>query len=94
MLDRRTGETCLIDYTESLGNIYGNGFQTCIPKGKTYRYALLEELVHSFLVEQAPEHEVVYGSKPTGEKCGEGDSAAEWQPPRASGCEATMPSRG
>jgi hypothetical protein len=33
-LDRRIGKTCLIDYIKSLGNIYGNKFQTYRPKGK------------------------------------------------------------
>jgi hypothetical protein len=46
-------------------------------KGKTYRYAQLGELVHSITVEHEPEHEVIYGSKPIGEKRGEGGTAAE-----------------
>jgi hypothetical protein len=33
---RRTWEACPIDCMETLGNIYGNGSQTCRPKGKTY----------------------------------------------------------
>jgi hypothetical protein len=53
------------------------------PKDKTYRYAQLGELVRSVVVEHAPEHEVIYGSKPTGEKHGEGETATERQPPRA-----------
>jgi hypothetical protein len=76
MLDRRTWETCPIDYTEDLDNIYGNGSQTCHPKGKTYIYAQLVELVQSIAVEHAPEHEVICGSKPVGEKHG-GETAAE-----------------
>jgi hypothetical protein len=44
---------------ESLGNIYRNEFQTCHPKGKTYRDTQLEELVDYIEVEHAPEHEVV-----------------------------------
>jgi hypothetical protein len=77
MLNRRIWEACPIDCTEALGNIYRNRFQTCRPKGKTYRDAQLRELVHSVMVEHAPEHEVVCGSKPTGEKRDEDDTAAE-----------------
>jgi hypothetical protein len=44
MLDQGTRETHPIDCTESLGNIYKNVFQTCHPKGKTYRDAQLEDL--------------------------------------------------
>jgi hypothetical protein len=47
MLDQRTWEAHPIDYTKSLGNIYGNGSQTCCPKGQTYRDAQLGELAHS-----------------------------------------------
>jgi hypothetical protein len=65
MLDRRIGETRLIDCTESLGNIYGNGSQTCRPKGKTYRDAQLGELVYSIVIEHVPEYEVICGSEPT-----------------------------
>jgi hypothetical protein len=45
------------------------------------------------MVEQLPEHELAYGSEPTWEQ-GEGEAVAEQQPPRASGCEAAMSSRG
>jgi hypothetical protein len=79
---------------ESLGNIYENGSQTCHPKGKTYRYAQLGELVHSVVVEHKLEHEVACRSEPAGEKHVEGETAAEWQPPRASGCEAATSSWG
>jgi hypothetical protein len=77
MLSRRTWEACPIDYTDVLGNIYGNKSQTYHSKGKTYRDAQLRELAHSIVVEHAPEHEVIYGSDPTGEKLGEGDTAAK-----------------
>jgi hypothetical protein len=77
MLDRSTWEASPIDCMEGRGNIYGNGSQTCRPKSKTYRYAQLGELVHSVVVEHASEHEVICGSKPTGEKHGEGETAAE-----------------
>jgi hypothetical protein len=77
MLDRRTWEACPIDCAEGLGNIYGNGSQTCHPKGKTYRYAQLGELVHSVTIEHASEHEVICGTKPAWEKHGEGETAAE-----------------
>jgi hypothetical protein len=93
MLDQRTWEACLIDCMEGLGNIYGNRSQTCHPKGKTYRYAQLRELLHSVTIEHALEHEVIRGSKPVGEKHGEGETAMERQLPRASGCEAAMSSR-
>jgi hypothetical protein len=79
---------------DGLGNIYGNGSQTCRSKGKTYRFVQLGELVRSVAVEHAPEDEVTCGSEPAGEKHGEGETAAERQPPRASGCEATTPSQG
>jgi hypothetical protein len=82
MLDRRTWEACPIDCTKGLGNIYRNRSQTCHPKGKTYRYAQLGELVRSVTVEHAPEHEVTYVCEPIGEKRGEGETAAErdmWQ---------------
>jgi hypothetical protein len=62
---------------EVLDNIYKNGSHTCRSKGKTYRYAQLGELVHSVAVEHASNHEVVCGSKPTGEKCGEGETTTE-----------------
>jgi hypothetical protein len=77
MLVQRTWEVCPIDCTECLGNIYRNGSQTCRPKGKTYRYTQLGELVHSDAVEHAPEHEVSYGSEPVGEKRGESEITAE-----------------
>jgi hypothetical protein len=81
MLDGRTREACLIDCTESLGNIYENGSQTCRPKGKTYRYAQLGELVRSITIEHTPEHEVIYRSKPAGGKHGEGETVVERQSP-------------
>jgi hypothetical protein len=59
-------------------------------KGKTYRDAQLEELAHSVVVEHTPEHEVVCGSKPTREKRREGETAAEPQPPQASGCDRNV----
>jgi hypothetical protein len=77
MLDQRTGETCQIDCTKLLGNIYGNRSETCRPKGKTYRDAQLGELVYSVAVEHAPEHKVIYGSKSAGEKRREGETVAE-----------------
>jgi hypothetical protein len=49
-----------------LCNKYGNESQTCRPKGKTYRDALLRELVHSVTVEHALEYKVVCGSEPAG----------------------------
>jgi hypothetical protein len=94
MLDRRTWEACPINCTEGLGNIYGNGSQTCHLKIKTYRYAQLGELVHSVMVEHMPEHKVIYGSKPAGEKHEEGETTAERQPSQALGCEAAMSSWG
>jgi hypothetical protein len=51
------------------------------------------DLVHSVVVEQLPEHDLACGSEPAWE-CGEGEAVAEQQPPRASGCEAAMSSRG
>jgi hypothetical protein len=62
---------------DGLGNIYRNGSQTCCPKGKTYKYAQLAELVQSVAVEHASNHEVICGSKPAGEKHGEGETAVE-----------------
>jgi hypothetical protein len=94
MLDRRTWKACLIDCTEGLVNIYGNGSQIYHPKGKTYRYAQLAELDHYITVEHALEHKVIYGSKPTWEKYGEDETAAEQQPSRASDREAATSSRG
>jgi hypothetical protein len=94
MLVRRTWEACPIDCTKGLGNIYGNRSQICWPKDKTYRYAHLEELVHSVAVENAPEHKVTCESEPAGEKHGEGKTAAERQPPRASRCVAATSSWG
>jgi hypothetical protein len=81
MLDRRTWEACPIDCTKGLDNIYGNGSQTYRPKGKTYRYAQLGELVRSVAVEHASDYKVICESKPAGEKHGEGEIAAERQPP-------------
>jgi hypothetical protein len=94
MLDRRTWEACPTDCMEGLGNIYSNESQIYRSKGKTYRYAQLGELVHSVAVEHALEHEVICGSKPAAEKHGEGETAAEQQPPRASDCEAATSLRG
>jgi hypothetical protein len=45
------------------------------------------------MVEQLLEHELVCGSKPAWEHR-EGEAIAEWQPPRAAGCEAATSSRG
>jgi hypothetical protein len=81
-----------IDCTEALGNIYQNRSQTYRPKGKTYKEAQLGELVYSVAVEHASKHKVICESEPVGEKCGEGETADERQPPRASGCEATTSS--
>jgi hypothetical protein len=64
------------------------------PNGYRNRYAQLGELVHSAVIEQTPEHEVICRSKPTGEKHREGEIATAWQPPRASGCEAATSSWG
>jgi hypothetical protein len=94
MLNRRTWEIYPIDCTEAMDNIYRNKSQTCHPKGKTYRDTQLGYLVHSIVVEHAPEHEVICGSEPTEEKRGEGETAAEQQPTQVSGCEATMSSSG
>jgi hypothetical protein len=66
-----------MDCTEGLDNIYGIGFHTCRLKGKTYKYAQLGELVLSIAVEHAPEHEVIYESKPAREKHGEDETATE-----------------
>jgi hypothetical protein len=92
MLDRRIEETRPIGCTESLGNTYRNKSQTGHLKGKIYRDAQLEELIHSTAVGHAPKHEVICGSKPTGEKSKEGETTPKWQPPRASGCEAVKSS--
>jgi hypothetical protein len=61
-----------------LGNIYGNKSQARHPKDKTYRNAQLGELVYSVVIDHMPEHGVIYWSEPTGEKRGEGETAAEW----------------
>jgi hypothetical protein len=92
MLNQRTWEACPIDYTEALGNIYGNKSQTCRSKAKTYKGAQLKELVHSTSAEHVPEHEVVYRSEPTEEKHGEGETVAKQQPARALGREDTTAS--
>jgi hypothetical protein len=63
------------------------------PEGKTYRDAQLGELVHSVMVEQLPEHELICGSEPALEHK-EDEAVTERQPPRASGYEATTSSRG
>jgi hypothetical protein len=77
MLDRRIRDIRMIDYMESLGNVYRNMSQTFRPMSKTYRDAQLGEIVHSVAVEHAPEHKIVCGSKLAGEKHGEGETAAE-----------------
>jgi hypothetical protein len=94
MLSRRTWEAYPIDCTKDLGNIYGNISQTCCPKGKTYIDSQLGELVYSVVADHIPEHGVVCGSEPVGEKRGEGETVAERQPPRASGCEAATSLQG
>jgi hypothetical protein len=76
---------------ENLGQHIREQIQTCHPNGKTYKDAQLRELAHSVAVEQLPEHELGCGSEPAWER-GEGEAVAEQQPPRASGCEATMSS--
>jgi hypothetical protein len=50
-------------------------------KGKTYRDTHLGELIHYVAVEHAPEHEVICGSKPVGEKGGEDETTTEWKTP-------------
>jgi hypothetical protein len=62
---------------ESLSNIYGNISQICHPKNKTYIYAQLGELLHSIAIEPALKHEVICGSKPTGEKHEEDEITVE-----------------
>jgi hypothetical protein len=47
----------------------------------------LGELVHSVVVEQLPEHELICESEPAWKRR-EGEAVAEQQPPRVSGCEA------
>jgi hypothetical protein len=54
----------------------------------------LEELIHSIMLEHEPEHEIICGSKPTGEKRGEGGTVVERQLHRVSGCEAATSSWG
>jgi hypothetical protein len=93
MLNRRIWEASPIDCTEGLGNIYGNGSQTCRPKNKIYRYAQVRELVHSVTVQHASEHDFIRGSKPAGKKH-EGETTTEQQPPQASGCEVVTSSQG
>jgi hypothetical protein len=51
---------------EALCNIYKNGSQTYHLKSKTYKDAQLGELIHSVMVEYAPEHEVICGIEPVG----------------------------
>jgi hypothetical protein len=79
---------------KTLDNIYKNGSQTCCLKGKTYTDAQLGELVHSVVIEHTSEHEVIYGKEPTRGKHRESEIVVELQPPRASGCEATISSQG
>jgi hypothetical protein len=76
-----------------LGNITRKRIQPYHPKGKSYQDAQLGELVHSVVVEQLPEHELICGSEPAWEH-GEGEIVAEHQPPLASGCEAATSSQG
>jgi hypothetical protein len=45
------------------------------------------EIIHSVAVEHALEHKIIFGSKPVREKCGEGETTVERQPPRPSGRE-------
>jgi hypothetical protein len=52
----------VIDCMESLGNIYGN--------------VQLEELIHSVMIEQLPEHELICGSEPAWEH-EEGEAVAK-----------------
>jgi hypothetical protein len=75
---------------KGLDNLYGNKSQTCHPKGKTYRYAQLGELVPSITVKHTLKHGIIRGSEPTGKKHEESETVAEQQSPQASGCEATM----
>jgi hypothetical protein len=60
-----------------LGNIYESGSQTYCLKGKTYRDVQLGEHIHSIVVEHTPEHEVIYGSEPTGRSV----EKVRWPPP-------------
>jgi hypothetical protein len=77
---------------KTLGNIYENG-----SRHVTRRVKLTETLnwesVHSVVVEQLPEHELVCESEPARER-GEGEAVAEQQPPRALGYEAATSSSG
>jgi hypothetical protein len=78
---------------KNLGQDIQERIQTCHPKGKTYRDAQLEELIHSIMVEQLPEHKLVCGREPAWER-EEGETVAEQQPSRVSGCEGTTSSWG
>jgi hypothetical protein len=78
---------------ENLGEDMRERIQTRHLKGKTYRDAQLEELIHSVAVEQLLEHELACESEPVRER-GEGKAVAEQQPPRALGYEATASSWG
>jgi hypothetical protein len=64
---------CLIDCTGALGNIYGNVYQTCHLKGKTYRDAQLGEPARFIVVDHVSEHGVICRSEPAEEKRGEGE---------------------
>jgi hypothetical protein len=94
MVDQRTWEACLIDCTDIWTTYTRTDPKYVTSKDKTYRYTQLGELVWSIVVEHAPEHKVICGSKPIGEKHEESETAVEQQPRRASGCEATTLSRG
>jgi hypothetical protein len=68
------------------------------PKYVTRRVKFTEmlswEIAHYIMVEHTSGHDVIYGRKTYKGEVGEGETAAEQQPPRASGCEAAMSSRG
>jgi hypothetical protein len=94
MVNRRTCAVCSIVCTEAMDNIYRNISQIWRLKGKTYRCVQLGELVYSVTVEHTLEHKIIYGSKPTGEKREEGETAADRHPHRVSVCEVAMSSQG
>jgi hypothetical protein len=76
MLDRRTWEACLIDCMKGLRNIYGT-YPKHVARRVKLTYMLSWESFHSIVVEHEPEHKVICGSKPIGEKHEEGETTVE-----------------
>jgi hypothetical protein len=94
MLTEEYGRHAQLTVGKPWATITGTDLKHIIRRVKPTEMLSWESLFIHVAVDHAPEHGVICGNEPAGEKRGEGKTAAGWQPPRASGCEAATSSWG